>query len=278
MLALWCVLAVAAVVAVLRGEWFRATPRIGPAWTLRGEPSIFGFAAAFLAASVGASIAVTVFAPEDPAAPLRMMAGRSVLAHAAQIAVVAFLFTVPQFRPRGAHTAVARGGVHQHPRGALESLVMALAAALMLWPVTQAIGGGVAWVQSWWGAVAPAVAHQTLEALSHSGVRDPWWWLAILGAAVLAPVAEELLYRGLLQQGLKAAGLKPRGAIAVTSILFAIVHWGVLTEGSQVGALATLVVLSVGWGMLYERTGRLWAPMIAHAAFNAANLWVALRG
>jgi membrane protease YdiL (CAAX protease family) len=45
-----------------------------------------------------------------------------------------------------------------------------------------------------------------------------------------------------------------------------------------VGALATLVVLSVGWGMLYERTGRLWAPMIAHAAFNAANLWVALKG
>ena len=106
----------------------------------------------------------------------------------------------------------------------------------------------------------------------------PWWWLAIMGAAVLAPVAEELLYRGLLQQGLKATGLKPRGAIAVTSILFAIVHWGVLTEGSQVGALATLVTLSVGWGMLYERTGRLWAPMIAHAAFNAANLWVALRG
>ena len=67
-------------------------------------------------------------------------------------------------------------------------------------------------------------------------------------------------------------------ALAVTSILFAIVHWGVLTEGSQVGALATQVVLSVGWGMLYERTGRLWAPMIAHAAFNAANLWVALKG
>ena len=64
--------------------------------------------------------------------------------------------------------------------------------------------------------LAPAVAHQTLDALSHSGARDPWWWLAILGAAVLAPVAEELLYRGLLQQGLKAAGLKPRGAIAVT--------------------------------------------------------------
>jgi hypothetical protein len=87
MLVLWCALAVVAVVAVLRGEWFRATPRIGPAWTLRGEPSIFGFAAAFLAAAVGASIAVTAFAPEDPAAPLRMMAGKSVLAHAAQIAV-----------------------------------------------------------------------------------------------------------------------------------------------------------------------------------------------
>jgi membrane protease YdiL (CAAX protease family) len=39
--------------------------------------------------------------------------------------------------------------------------------------------------------------------------------------------------------------------------------------------MATLVLLSVGWGMLYERSGRIVAPVVAHAAFNAVNLWIA---
>jgi membrane protease YdiL (CAAX protease family) len=39
--------------------------------------------------------------------------------------------------------------------------------------------------------------------------------------------------------------------------------------------IATLVILSVGWGMLYERSGRIAAPIVAHALFNAANLWIA---
>jgi membrane protease YdiL (CAAX protease family) len=36
-----------------------------------------------------------------------------------------------------------------------------------------------------------------------------------------------------------------------------------------------LFTLSVAWGLLYERTGRISAPALAHAAFNAANLVIA---
>jgi hypothetical protein len=95
-------------------------------------------------------------------------------------------------------------------------------------------------------------------------------------AAALGPLAEELVYRGLLQQGLKAAGLGTGAAIAVTSVLFALVHLPVLVPGARASGIATLLVLSAGWGLLYERTGRIAAPVLAHAAFNAANLAIAL--
>jgi membrane protease YdiL (CAAX protease family) len=34
-------------------------------------------------------------------------------------------------------------------------------------------------------------------------------------------------------------------------------------------------VLGIGWGILYERTGRITAPIVAHAMFNALNLAMA---
>jgi hypothetical protein len=104
-----------------------------------------------------------------------------------------------------------------------------------------------------------------------------WWWLTIASAVVLAPIAEEFVYRGLLQQGLKATGLGTRTAIVITSFLFAIVHWSALTEGSRLVGLTTLFILAIGWGMLYERTGRIAAPVLAHAIFNATNLLLAFR-
>ncbi|HAQ67286.1 MAG TPA: CPBP family intramembrane metalloprotease, partial [Phycisphaerales bacterium] len=39
--------------------------------------------------------------------------------------------------------------------------------------------------------------------------------------------------------------------------------------------LTTLFILAVGWGMLYERTGRMAAPVLAHAIFNATNVLIA---
>jgi membrane protease YdiL (CAAX protease family) len=127
------------------------------------------------------------------------------------------------------------------------------------------------------GGTSPAVGHATLEALAGSGPRDPWWWATVLGAAIVAPLAEEFAFRGLLQQGLKSAGFGTRTAIVLTAGLFALVHWTALTDGARASGLAQLFVLAVGWGMLTERSGRIWAAAIAHALFNAANLVIAAR-
>ena len=271
----WGVLAILAVAVVMRVEWFRASPRVGPAWQLRAEPSVFGFGAAFLASAVGAQLLTMAFRLNDESPQLMQKALQGIGAHGAQLAVVAFILLARRFRPRGASTAVTRGGVHQHPRAVLESVMMAVAAALLLWPVIQAVGGSIGAIERWFGTSTPAVGHQTIEILLKAGAHDPWWWLTIASAVVLAPLAEEFVYRGLLQQGLKAIGLGTGTAIVITSFLFAIVHWAALTDGSRLVGLTTLFILAVGWGMLYERTGRMAAPVLAHAIFNATNVLIA---
>ena len=67
-----------------------------------------------------------------------------------------------------------------------------------------------------------------------------------------------------------------RGGLAqvniVTSIIFALMHWGAVAWH----ALPPLFVLSLAFGWIYERTGRLSASIVMHILFNAVN--VALAG
>ena len=269
----WCALAVAAVVAVRRVAWFRQMPRIGPAWPLRVEASILGFGPAFISAALGATLLARAL--PDSGSELARVTLQAAGGHTAQLAVVAVLFSISSARPRRGLTAVGHGGVHAQPRGQLESVALGACFAALLWPMAQAVGGIATALQALAGVRIPEVGHRTLEALSAAGPADPWWWASVACAAVLTPVAEEWIYRGLLQQGLKGTGLGRGASIAVTSALFALAHWGSLADDSRMVGIATLVILSVGWGMLYERSGRIAAPIVAHALFNAANLWIA---
>jgi CAAX protease family protein len=80
---------------------------------------------------------------------------------------------------------------------------------------------------------------------------------------VLAPVAEEMLFRGILYPAVKQAGF-PRLALWGTALLFAAVHQNLVT-------FVPLTVLALALAWLYERTDNLWAPITAHAMFNAMN-------
>jgi len=279
----WTLGAIAALVLARRVEWMRQMPREGPAWRVRPEASVFGFGGAFLATAIGAMVGSRwVGQPAGSVAGaaaggLAGTAARSIGAHLGQLGVVMAVVLMPGTRMPGGARAVGHGGVHAQPRGQLESMALAVVFAIGLWAVVQSVGGAVQLVQQWWGAAAPAVGHRTLEAMAGSGAGDPWWWATVLSAAILAPIAEEWMYRGLLQQGLKGVGLGRLGAVLVTSALFAIVHWSALADGARAVGVASLFTLSVGWGLLYERTGRMAAPVLAHALFNTANLIIASR-
>ena len=82
-------------------------------------------------------------------------------------------------------------------------------------------------------------------------------------AVVLAPLAEETLFRGILYTAVKQLGY-PRVALWGSSLLFAAIH-------ANLPSFLPLVLLAVALAMVYEKTNNLLAPMTAHACFNAAN-------
>ncbi len=96
------------------------------------------------------------------------------------------------------------------------------------------------------------------------------WWIAYV--ALLAPLAEELLFRG--EVFARATGLlSPAWAIATTSLLFCVLH---LTQFGLARPL-TLIPLAFTLGWLRWRTGRLWPCMLLHAWSNTALLIYLLR-
>lgn len=89
--------------------------------------------------------------------------------------------------------------------------------------------------------------------------------LAVLAmAVVVAPVAEEMIFRGYLYPvGKKYLG--PFLSMAVTSLLFAVLH-------GHVGSIPALFTLAMCLGLAYEKSGSLMIPMIMHAVFNAVSV------
>ncbi len=118
-------------------------------------------------------------------------------------------------------------------------------------------------------AERPKEGHELLKML----INAPTLWNYIfigLSAVVIAPVVEEVMFRGMVQ-----GNLRPRGrgtAIAVSAIVFALVH--VSSVPWQV--LPALALLGVMLSLMFERTGVIWPGMIAHATFNLCNLAMAI--
>lgn len=94
--------------------------------------------------------------------------------------------------------------------------------------------------------------------------------LDLLAVAVLTPVAEELLFRGVLFGGLRQR-LPFTGAALIATALFTVVH--------EPQAWPGVFVLGFGLALAYERTRTLWAPIATHATVNGIPLLlIALSG
>jgi membrane protease YdiL (CAAX protease family) len=96
-------------------------------------------------------------------------------------------------------------------------------------------------------------------------VSMSWGGRAALGAAavLLAPVAEEMLFRGILYPVVKGFGY-PRLALWGTSLLFAAVHLNLVT-------FVPLAALALVLTALYEWSNNLLASITTHVLFNALN-------
>ncbi|MHC5113049.1 MAG: lysostaphin resistance A-like protein [Planctomycetota bacterium] len=146
-----------------------------------------------------------------------------------------------------------------------------VAAMLLVWPVLAVVGWGLIAIVEWIdGAPPDPIAHETLRVLVESPA-DGWYAALVFIVVVGAPVTEELLYRGLLQEAMRRSALGAWAAIMVTAAIFALMHVGITTPHT----LVLLFGLGVGFGWVYERTGRLTAPIAMHALFNVGNVVMA---
>ncbi len=95
---------------------------------------------------------------------------------------------------------------------------------------------------------------------------DSWWMRGYLAffAVVLAPVAEEFIFRGVLFPFVKQLGW-PKLAWIGVSLVFAFIHLNAPT-------FVPLFVLALALTWLYEKTGCLLASITVHCLFNASNL------
>lgn len=115
----------------------------------------------------------------------------------------------------------------------------------------------------------PTIAHTALTTLIES--RSLVVRLAIVGSAVIiAPIFEEIIFRGLLQTALQQARLVNRrwAAIGLSALIFSSIHLGAI----PIYAMGPLFVLSLGLGYVYEKTGSLAAPILMHMLFNGLNI------
>jgi membrane protease YdiL (CAAX protease family) len=115
----------------------------------------------------------------------------------------------------------------------------------------------------------PKISHTTLKMMRDSPAPFVTA-LLVFGAVVVAPVLEEITFRGLVQTGLaRQWPLLPRwGVITAAALVFAAVHAPVAAWQT----LPALFVLGLALGWLYEASGSLLPSVILHAVFNAINV------
>ncbi|MGB2862052.1 MAG: type II CAAX endopeptidase family protein [Sedimentisphaerales bacterium] len=114
--------------------------------------------------------------------------------------------------------------------------------------------------------VFPALAYFPLSS-SQPGVLDkllplwPWILLFVLSNGFM----EELLYRGVFLKRYEpflGKGL----SIILTAIVFALMHTQVTYAAQMIQFLVIVLVLSLIWGILIQKTNSLWGAVLFHAA------------
>ena len=179
---------------------------------------------------------------------------------------------------------------------ALAQLGLALGFFLVPWAVTKVKGNGIVadlglrarWEDLWKGGAAgiatqlvvlPLLYWPLLEILDKTAddLEGPAQTLTdranspmdvvllVLIVGVMAPVFEEIFYRGLMQRALLKRGLRPVLAIGITSVVFAATHFQLLQ-------LPGLAIAGAVFGTLAYRADRLGPAIAAHLTFNMVTV------
>ncbi len=95
--------------------------------------------------------------------------------------------------------------------------------------------------------------------------------LAVCAIIILAPLIEELLFRGFLQSYIRRH-LGPKQAILITSVCFSLFHYAAGQGLGNISIIISLFILSLFLGFICEKQGTLLAPMVLHSLFNTVSV------
>lgn len=110
-------------------------------------------------------------------------------------------------------------------------------------------------------AIQHTAAWMEIQKAAAATIRSRGWILAL--TVVAAPLCEEFIFRGLIYGGLRRS-MNAMPAMVMSAAVFAVVHPPL--------SMLPVFVLGLCTAWAYERSKTLLAPMLVHAAYNAAIL------
>lgn len=167
---------------------------------------------------------------------------------AATVALTWLWASGPQVRDRQAMRAVGRHlGLVRPPLGATLAWLAATAGLLVLYELASRL------------LERPPIPDFMVQL--HGTAGSVW----LLGAAVVvaAPAVEEVVFRGFLLPGLAPSRTGAAGAVALTAVLWAVIHLQY-----DLFDMSAIVLLGVLFGAARLHTRSLWTPLVLHAAVN----------
>ncbi len=109
-------------------------------------------------------------------------------------------------------------------------------------------------------------ANQPQE-LGFNGMSGSTLFAGFVVLVIVTPIVEEVLFRGVLQGKLRAAGVSYMVTALIVAVLFAAAHgqWNVAVD---------VFFMSLVASYLREKTGRLWPSIIVHSIKNTLAFYV----
>lgn len=173
-----------------------------------------------------------------------------------------------------AHIHFVRGlkGFGLNIRTIVKDFFMAMVNLLAIWPlILTAVTVTIYVAKLFSGPEYHMQPHQQLEMITEY-TQLPLRIMIVFVAVVIAPLLEEMMFRGFVQTTIRSfINLKNSAwpAIAVSSVFFATMH-------ANPAHWPALFVLGLCLGYSYEKSGSLFRPIFIHLLFNATSVATAL--
>ncbi len=118
-------------------------------------------------------------------------------------------------------------------------------------------------VMSLVAVVAPDIMQSYAELIESSGLTETTA-ASIISAVIMAPMMEELVFRGATLFHARKTGMPFWAANIIQAALFGVMHMNLVQ-----GCYAFVLGLFLGW--VYNRYQTIWMPIFLHFAFNGLN-------